>query len=412
MKQLVAVLLLALALWPGVADAQSTELTQQDIDRITDSVVMIWAVADGQPISTGSGTIVTPTGLIYTNDHVVDGADEYWIGFVEEVGEAAQPRYYAALVERYAPYDLALLQINADADGNPLDPNTLNLPAIPLAQNDPALGERLYIFGFPGLGDGYLVMTVGNLTTIQNDTINGLRLPRWYQTDAEISPGNSGGLAVNARGEFIGIPTEVISEERTLGRLGGLLPVGTVAAVLGLDRAQPYVTARPEQPQAPGPSENNAPSPGGASGVLDWSLTPNYGGTQLAAGFLPDPFKIDLLSGGNVNVFAAGVGDGCVGFATAQPDYRLIWSGQSQGIRFVFVGEDGGDTALIVNDSTGAWHCNDDSYETLNPTVTLLDPPEGQYDIWVASYSEGQYIEGALYITERDSVTPLTPAGS
>jgi hypothetical protein len=54
----------------------------------------------------------------------------------------------------------------------------------------------------------------------------------WYQTDAEISPGNSGGLAVNQAGQALGIPTAVLSEEETGGRLGGILPFVAINAAI------------------------------------------------------------------------------------------------------------------------------------------------------------------------------------
>ncbi|MEO8397209.1 MAG: hypothetical protein ABI700_29710, partial [Chloroflexota bacterium] len=88
-----------------------------------------------------------------------------------------------------------------------------------------------------------------------NDTLNGARIPYWYQTDAQISPGNSGGLVVNSAGEMIGIPTEVRSEERTLGRLGSIL---TMAAINGALSSQQTV-ALPTQlaPMTQAPQLNN-----------------------------------------------------------------------------------------------------------------------------------------------------------
>ncbi|MBL8131078.1 MAG: hypothetical protein JNL42_04410, partial [Anaerolineae bacterium] len=80
--------------------------------------------------------------------------------------------------------------------------------------------------------DGYMVLTGGAITTIQNGNLNGERIPLWYQTDAQISPGNSGGLAVNSEGRMVGIPTAVRSEERTLGRLGGILTATAIQSAL------------------------------------------------------------------------------------------------------------------------------------------------------------------------------------
>jgi len=68
-------------------------------------------------------------------------------------------------------------------------------------------------------------MTSGEITTVQNGTIGDIRLPVWYWTDAEISGGNSGGLVIDENGVLIGLPTWVVSEEETAGRLGGILPL-------------------------------------------------------------------------------------------------------------------------------------------------------------------------------------------
>ena len=95
------------------------------------------------------------------------------------------------------------------------------------------------MLGFPGIGDDHLALTEGTITTVSNRTLNGKRTPGLYQTDAQTAPGNSGGLAVNKLGEMVGIPTEVKSEERTGGRLTGILPVGAVQAVEGTLETDP-----------------------------------------------------------------------------------------------------------------------------------------------------------------------------
>jgi S1-C subfamily serine protease len=219
----------------GIASAQdNTGLTAQDIARIGQSVVYIETFQRGQPYSFGSGTIVDPSGIIYTNTHVIADADDYRISITREVGELPEVIGYASVVQNFSPagIDFAILQIDRDPNRRPVDPLALNLPALESAARETALGERIWVFGYPGVGDGYLVVTQGSITSVENANITGQRVPAWYRTDAEISPGNSGGLVVNGRGEFLGIPTMVRSEERTLGRLGGVLPFIAVETVL------------------------------------------------------------------------------------------------------------------------------------------------------------------------------------
>lgn len=228
-KKIIAIVVVLLIV-SGPALAQG--LSRDQIDRIATSVVQIISFANGEPLSTGSGTIVDSTGIIYTNQHVIDGADDFAILLIDDMREMPVLRYYASLVGFSPDVDFAVLQIDRDENGDEINTDRLKLPTVPIGKSEIGHGDRVYIFGFPGIGDGYLVLTQGTITTIENGTINETRLPVWYQTDAEISPGNSGGLVVNDAGEFIGIPTAVQSEERTLGRLGGILPMTAVAALL------------------------------------------------------------------------------------------------------------------------------------------------------------------------------------
>ncbi len=127
----------------------------------------------------------------------------------------------------------------------------------------------------------------------------------------------------------------------------------------------------------------------------------NFGTHRLAAGFTPDPKVIgNIVSGGSLNVATMGLGSGCTGFATAQPDVILNWTGSGSFLRVYFQGS--GDTALAINDAGGTWHCNDDT-AGLNPQVDIRNPRAGQYDIWVTSYRAGENIRGQLKITELQS---------
>ncbi len=134
---------------------------------------------------------------------------------------------------------------------------------------------------------------------------------------------------------------------------------------------------------------------------LDYALPTNYGSLALSSGFLPDPVDVGITSGGEVNVGELGLGAGCIGHASAAPDYEVEWSGNSDDLRFFFVAGGGYDTTLIINDPYGNWHCNDD-FDGLDPGITFYDPAEGTYDIWVGSYASDNFIDGTLYITEFD----------
>ncbi|MCC6613481.1 MAG: trypsin-like peptidase domain-containing protein [Anaerolineae bacterium] len=265
-----AVLIILVVLFSGsIVSAQ--RLDPDVMDLLSQSVVQIITLSNGEPVSTGSGTIVDRTGVIYTNRHVVEGGDDYAIMILEDVDELPVLTYFATVTAAFNEADFAILQINRNANGGVILPSSINLPFVdPLAaaaKLDIARGDTIWILGYPTIGGGYLALTGGAISTVENGEVNGTRMPVNLTTDAEISPGNSGGLAVNSEGVPIGIPTRVFGEERTGGRLGGILPFGALLAMIesgtattinlsqmqnqnqGQSQANPQQTEEPNQGQ-------------------------------------------------------------------------------------------------------------------------------------------------------------------
>lgn len=372
----------------GTAISQAA-LGRDEIDRISRTVVQIVALEGADEVSSGSGTIVTPTGRIYTNRHVVEEGSDFEIRLLEDVNELPIPRYRARIVGYSADVDFAVLQVDRAADGTTLDSAALALPYLTVGSPDVQRGDRIFVFGYPGIGEGYLAFTEGAVTTIRNGTLEDRRGPVWIQTDAQISPGNSGGVAVNARGEVVGIPTAVRTEDWTGGRLGGLLAIGAVSAALNAGLASD-----------PAGIGRGTTSPVLAGGRLDWREDPYFGSVSLDPGFTPDPHTIEMVSGGEVDV--GYLGGECTGYAAIAPDYRLQLRGDPTRLHVFFTADDGGDATLVVNGPDGSWYCNDDAGGTFDPMVTLEDTRAGQYDIWVGSYSAGDFVGGTLYVTELE----------
>lgn len=143
--------------------------------------------------------------------------------------------------------------------------------------------------------------------------------------------------------------------------------------------------------------EDRVEVPVSSSASMNYSDSPTYGSHDLEAGFNPDPYVVYVTSGGEVDV-NGDIGSGCYGYAAESPDFTLYWDGWGE-LGFLFYADDGSDTTLIINDSNGDWHCSDD-YDGLNPGVVFNDADSGTYDIWIGSYSYGEYVSGELLITE------------
>lgn len=132
------------------------------------------------------------------------------------------------------------------------------------------------------------------------------------------------------------------------------------------------------------------------------SEVPLYGTVNLEAGFLPDPYIVEIIPGGADS--ADHLGNDCVGYIeNSQPDYDLNY--ESGGSPLGIFVESDIDTTLIINDPRGNWRCNDDaaSLTDANPGIFFSKPMSGNYNIWVGIYDESSGSEMTfLAITEYD----------
>jgi hypothetical protein len=193
---------------------------QSDIAGVMKAVVQVVALRQGflggmSSAWTGSGSVVHPSGLILTNCHVASPrdmgmsappADRLAIAVTEKSDEPPAISYFAEVIAKDPDLDLAVLQIVADVRGRPV--RNLQLASVALGDSDALqLGERLAIFGYPGIGGETVTYTAGNVSGFTRQ--DGVRAHRaWIKTDATIAGGNSGGTAVNESGQLVGIPTQ------------------------------------------------------------------------------------------------------------------------------------------------------------------------------------------------------------
>jgi serine protease Do len=167
-----------------------------------------------QPIWTGSGTIISPDGLILTNGHIVSDLDPAYrpdaLGVAVTVRSDQLPelRYLAEVQAIDYQLDLAVIQIARDLDGRPIDPGQLALDYVALGDSDLLeLGDVLQILGYPGIGGETITFTRGVVSGFTRE--RGVEGRAYIKTDATITGGNSGGLAANQDGQIIGVPTQV-----------------------------------------------------------------------------------------------------------------------------------------------------------------------------------------------------------
>lgn len=149
--------------------------------------------------SLGSGFIIDPNGLIVTNNHVVDGADQI-LAIMSDGKE-----YEAEIVGKDPNTDLALIKIKSGED----------FPVVTLGDSDGLnVGEWVVAIGNPfGLEQ---TVTAG-IVSAKGRVIGSGPYDDFIQTDASINPGNSGGPLINMNGEVIGINTAIIASGQGIG---------------------------------------------------------------------------------------------------------------------------------------------------------------------------------------------------
>jgi serine protease Do len=190
------------------------------VDRIRPSVVNIDTVAQVQTFfgvfpqqGAGSGVIVSPEGLILTNNHVVEGAQQIKVTLLS--GKSFPGR----VVGRDPFSDLAVIRVET----------TERLPAATLGRSSALrVGQMAVAVGNPfGLGH---TVTVGVISALNRSIqVPNLVIENLIQTDAAINPGNSGGALADSSGSLIGINTAIVQQAQGIGFA---IPIDTARAIM------------------------------------------------------------------------------------------------------------------------------------------------------------------------------------
>jgi S1-C subfamily serine protease len=165
----------------------------------------------------GSGTIISPDGLILTNAHLVDPgprakADVFVIAMTIDPASPPVEMFFAEPVLVDAKLDLAILKITTDLKFKDVDWKKVKLPTVSLGDSDTLhLGDTLTILGYPGIGGETITLTSGNVGGFTSQVGYGERA--YIKTSANISGGTSGGLAMDANGKMVAVPSQLGSGE-------------------------------------------------------------------------------------------------------------------------------------------------------------------------------------------------------
>src|SRR4051794_9159740 len=166
--------------------------------------------------SLGSGVIVDPSGLIMTNNHVIEGATEV------KVSLADKREFEAEIVLKDARTDLAVLRVK---DGRE------RFAAVELGNSDELqVGDVVMAIGNPfGVGQ---TVTHGIVSALARTQVGITDYQFFIQTDAAINPGNSGGALVDLSGRLVGLNTAIFSRSGGSQGIGFAIPVNMVKVVV------------------------------------------------------------------------------------------------------------------------------------------------------------------------------------
>jgi S1-C subfamily serine protease len=202
--------------------------------KVAPAIVDINTVVDtgsGTGAAAGTGMILTPSGEVLTNNHVVDGSISISVTIAGKIGS------YTAHVIGVSPgSDVALIQIEGVS----------GLPTVTLADSSAvkvgdqivAMGNALGAGGAPSVTQGQVTATDQTITASEgngnSETLNGM-----IESDATISPGDSGGAVVNSAGQVIGMITAGAAQgfRSNTSSVGYAIPTNTALSVVNQVRS-------------------------------------------------------------------------------------------------------------------------------------------------------------------------------
>jgi Do/DeqQ family serine protease len=179
--------------------------------------------------SLGSGVLVDPTGLVVTNNHVIEGADQV------RVSLADKREFEAEMVLKDSRSDLAVLRIKGEKE---------RFPALEFADSDALeVGDVVLAIGNPfAVGQ---TVTHGIVSAVARTQVGITDYQFFIQTDAAINPGNSGGALVDLSGRLVGINTAIFSRSGGSQGIGFAIPANMAKVVVASAKSGGSTVKRP-----------------------------------------------------------------------------------------------------------------------------------------------------------------------
>ncbi|MDR3467973.1 MAG: DegQ family serine endoprotease [Xanthobacteraceae bacterium] len=219
---------------PAVVNVYAAKVIQNNNPLLEDPIFRrFFGVPGQQPEqmqrSLGSGVMVDPSGLVVTNNHVIEGADQV------KVSLADKREFEAEIILKDTRSDLAVLHLKDTHE---------RFPTLDFANSDELqVGDVVLAIGNPfGVGQ---TVTHGIVSALARTQVGITDYQFFIQTDAAINPGNSGGALVDMNGKLVGINTAIFSRSGGSQGIGFAIPANMVRVVVASAKSGGTAVKRP-----------------------------------------------------------------------------------------------------------------------------------------------------------------------
>jgi Do/DeqQ family serine protease len=219
---------------PAVVNVYAAKVVQNRNPLLEDPMFRRFFGVPGGPQeqmqrSLGSGVMVDASGLVVTNNHVIEGADQV------KVSLADKREFEAEIVLKDSRTDLAVLRLKDTKE---------KFPTLDFANSDDAqVGDVVLAIGNPfGVGQ---TVTHGIISALARTQVGITDYQFFIQTDAAINPGNSGGALVDMSGRLVGVNTAIFSRSGGSQGIGFAIPANMVRVVVASAKSGGKAVKRP-----------------------------------------------------------------------------------------------------------------------------------------------------------------------